>query len=98
MYSYDVKVLPENTSLWGGAGITKPISGNALLICRNDELGVPLNLFTQNRDDLEIPFGTLAPGETYIFRLNEITLVGAKTTDDVSDSVVRCTIVCPQSS
>ncbi|QDV48110.1 hypothetical protein [Gimesia fumaroli] len=98
MYSYDVKVLPKNTSLWGGVGIEKAISSNSLLICRNDELGVSLKLFTKNQDDGAVPFGTLAPGETYIFRLNEVTLIGAKTTDDVSDSMVRCTIVCPQSN
>ncbi|WP_417395999.1 hypothetical protein [Gimesia chilikensis] len=96
MYSYDVKVLPKETSLWGGAGITIPIMSNSLLICRNDELGVPLKLFTKKSPTSEDQYGTLAPGETYIFRLNEVTLIGAETTDEKSDSMVRCTIVCPQ--
>jgi hypothetical protein len=98
MNSYNVKVRREKTYLWGSAGITTDFGQEFFLLCRVDEFGERITLFTEEKTNASppSPFGTLDPGEAYIFPLNKVSGVFAQTITGNVDSLVYCTVLIPK--
>lgn len=98
MQAYQVKVLPKETFLYGGSGIsTGNDADGPVLIIKNDRFGEQVKLIvvrqvpTQPATTTDI--GVLERDQAFTLNLKFVLRVGAKTLAPNVDSVLSCTIM-----
>ena len=97
MQTYQVKILPRNTFLFGGEGMTASNAAEgAFLLIKNDRFGEPVSLRVVSQEPTQpattTDFGILGPDQAFSLNLKFVLRVEARTLAHNLDSVVSCCI------
>ncbi len=97
MQSYQVKVLPRNSFLYGGSGVTAgTVSGGSVLRVKNDRFGEPIHLKVVSQPpaqpEVTTDIGMLAADQALTVDLKFVLRVEANTLADNLASIVSCVV------
>lgn len=97
MQTYQIKVLPNDTFLYGGNNVALPNDADtAVLMLKNDRFGEPVQLKVVKQIPTQPPqtfdYGVLQPDQAFTLNLKFVLRVEAKTLAPNFDSAVACTI------
>lgn len=98
MQTYQIKVLPKGTFLYGGSAIA--IGNDAdqtVLMIKNDRFGEPVRVKVQRQKPTQpletLDFGVLDPDQVLTLNLQSVLRVEAKTLAPNCDSYISCAIM-----
>lgn len=102
MQTYQIKVLPRSTFLYGGSEIKTGNDSEApVLILKNDRFGEAVSVVLQRQKPTQpvetIDLGILGADEALSVNLQFVLRVEAKTIDPNLDSLISCTIAARSS-
>jgi hypothetical protein len=96
MDNYKVKVMNDDTYLWGGEGVKLDLSVPLLLTIRVEDFREPITFGIESTaSDSRKTLGVLKAGETYTVLLKGLRGVFARCERTNVDANVTCYLSCP---